>query len=115
MHITMRDQVLLEGLDDYVSASCVYSLAIDTGLTEDSDRRALAVGTNAELICTGLAVAGGLSPGGFAAWERSAAESIRYIANRWVLHGNPEPITDEIVWLALTEEGRRVGVAVSGH
>lgn len=103
---SVRSEVLVEGCSDFVSASWVYSLAIGAGVESEDDRRALTVGVITELLVLEYVVAGGLSPAGFSAWESSPAEAISHIAVRWALHGN-EPISNEVVWLSITDRGRR--------
>ena len=103
---SVRSEVLFEGCNDFVSASWVYSLAIDAGVESEDDRRALAIGVIAELLALELMVAGGLSPAGFSAWESSSAEAISRVVVQWAIHGN-EPISNEVVWLSITDRGRR--------
>lgn len=105
---SVLEGALLDGQRDYVAASWVYSLAIEAGVDSDNDRRALSVGVIAELIVTGLMVAGGLGPDGFEAWDCSESEAVNRIVSHWALNGNAEPISNEIVWLEITAKGRRL-------
>ena len=60
----------------------------------------------AELLALEFVVAGGLSPAGFTAWESSPAEAISRAITQWAMHGN-EPISNELVWLSITDRDRR--------
>lgn len=105
---SVRDDILREGCDDYVSASWVYGVAMETGLVSDADIRALAVGVIAELISTGMMIAGGFVESEYVPWDCPGSEAIGRIAYRWATVGNIDPIANEIVWLSNTPEGDAV-------
>lgn len=111
--MSMLQELLIEGVDDLVSASWVYSSTIERVGDFEDDRRTLAVGVIAELIDMGLMVPGSLSDGGFREWNQSKQESILRIVHQWATRGNVEPISNEIVWLAITEKGRAVAKAIA--
>lgn len=80
--MSVRDGALLEGRDDYVAASWVYSLAMESGARSDADRGALAVGVVSELIATKLMVAGDLGSRGFQPWDGDEGEAVKRVTLR---------------------------------
>ena len=98
------EKMLVEGLDDYVYASEVYSYTASSGVNTELDRRCLAIGAIAEALGGGLMTAGEFLDGVYSTWRCSVEEAIARVAMQWTTAGN-DPHIKEIVWLSNTEAG----------
>jgi hypothetical protein len=98
--------MLVDGLFDWVSAAFAYSIAMDSGATDPTTLRALAIGLAAEVLVDGLMVAGDYTKDGFVPWSCSTAEAIVRITSEWL--ALPDPGGQEFFWLKLTPAGEAI-------
>jgi len=109
---SLVEDVLANGIDDWIYAGWVYQIASRTGVQDPADLRAVSLGLIAELLVRGLVVAGEYDGDGHRSWDCSTATSIEQITESWIAWGDSPPTPGAIVWLALTPAGREVGEAV---
>src|SRR5262249_22364226 len=81
---TLIEDVLANGLDDWVYAGWVYQIAQRSGLNDPSELRALAIGLIAEVLTGGLMVAGEYDGTKHAQWACSTGEAIERITKAWL-------------------------------
>jgi hypothetical protein len=100
--------VLTRGLDDWIQAGEVASVAMDLGAAQTAEQvRELSILVISELLNSGLMEAGDLRPSGFIPWGLPAPEALKRIETEWLQL--PEgPDLGGICWLNLTEKGRLV-------
>lgn len=110
---TLIEDVLVGGLDDWVYAGWLHQTARDlSGLTDRAQLRSLAIGVIAEVLVSGLMVAGEVSEDGHRPWDCSTEAALARIVEDWLAWGEEPPTPGAIVWLALTDAGRAIGEAV---
>jgi hypothetical protein len=109
---TLAEDVLANGVDDWVYAGWVLQIARRSGLTDPAQLRALALGVTAELIVTGMVVPGDVDDGTHVPWSCSNGESIARITEAWVTWGLEPPSPGAVVWLDVTPAGQEVGEVV---
>lgn len=109
---TLIEDVLVNGLDDWVDASWVRQIATRTGLRDPLDLRAISLGLIVEVLSRGLMVAGECDGEGHRPWECSMATAVDMIAESWIAWGDTPPTPGAIVWLALTDAGRAIAEQV---
>ncbi len=104
---TAKEDVLIGGLDDDISAEWVLTSIWDD-VTPDN-RRPLGIGLIAELLVENCVVAGDIDKDGFHQWGCSVGESIERITREWLCEwGDELPTPGAIVWLVNTELGNQV-------
>ena len=106
----ISEELLLEGLDDYVGlwefAPCVRRTL---GLEEHDEIRRASMEVLRKLVGGRLFVDGDLAEnGGFAAWSLSPEETLSYVEDLWNELGRAPDLGDNIPWFDLTEEGERL-------
>jgi hypothetical protein len=103
--LSLKEQVLVRGLDDWVYAADVYGIAAGSGLAEPSAIRELSLGLTSEILVEGLMVAGEVDGTGHRPWEMSTGDAIVRITEDW-LEWTEQLTPGAVVWLDLTETGR---------
>jgi hypothetical protein len=103
----VADEVLVEGLDDWVLVDTVIGAAHEAVEGDGGDFRPVAVAAIDYLIGNGLMVAGDIGDTGFEPWPESPPAMARRVIEKcesfdWV------PLGDAC-WLANTERGARRG------
>ena len=109
---TLVEDLLANGVDDWIYAGWVYQIAKRTGLQNPADVRAVSIGVIAEVLARGLMVAGEYEGADHRPWDCSTAAAIERIVESWLAWGETPPTPGAIVWLALTPAGRDIGEAV---
>jgi hypothetical protein len=109
---TLVEDVLANGVDDLVYEALVWTVAGRTGALEPAARRDLSIGLLAELLVSGLMVAGEYDGTDHRPWDLSTGDAIVRIAEDWLQWGESVPTPGSVVWLALTPAGRVLGEAV---
>jgi len=109
---TLVEDLLANGIDDLVYEAWVYTITGRSGLTDPTSRRQLAIGMIAEVLASGLMVAGEFDGAKHQQWEVSTGAEIMRITEDWLRWGDQVPTPGSVVWLALTPAGREVGEAV---
>ncbi len=109
---SLAEDVLANGVDDWVYAAWVAGIACRTGVSDPSAIRYLSIGLIAELLATGLMVAGDVTDQGHVPWPVSIGAAIERIAMEWAAVGDAQLYPGQLVWLANTELGNRLGQAV---
>lgn len=109
---TLREEVLREGLDDWVSARWVFSLALGH-LRSQVDARSLSIGVITELVIARLMIAGSLGPSGYIAWDCSPEEAAVRIVREWAVEQRQDALINEVVWLDLTSKGQRIAESIA--
>jgi hypothetical protein len=109
---TLIEDILANGVDDWVYAGWVYQIAQRSGLDDPSELRALSIGLIAEVLTRGLMVAGTYDGGKHVPWGCSTGEAIERITKAWLEWGEFPPTPGAIVWLDLTPAGQELGEAV---
>lgn len=105
LHACIED-LLIRGLDDWIQAGEVASVAYTTGRAQScEERRDLSFRIIQKLLDDGLAVAGAVDEHrGFVPWDIPADAAIQRIEREWPTRpAGPEP--GEVCWLSLTEKG----------
>jgi hypothetical protein len=114
-----KEEILVEGLDDWVYAAWVHSSTRLSGLSDPSLRRTLALGLIAELLVEGLVVAGDVDEQGHHPWPCSPGEAIERITREWLAEWSDQvPTPGAIAWFANTSDGDRIAESVisrEGH
>jgi len=101
------DALLISGLDDWVQAAEVASIARTTGAATSEDAvRDLSLRLIRRLLDHGLMEVGTVTEqDGFTRWSISFSEAMRRIESEW--RARPEgPGLGEVCWLNLTEKGQ---------
>ncbi|WP_250290210.1 hypothetical protein [Frankia sp. CiP1_Cm_nod1] len=109
---TLIEDILANGVDDWVYAAWLYQIAQRSGLVEPRDLRALSIGLIAEVLTSGLMVAGEYDGSGFRQWECSTGEAIVRITQDWLAWGDEDLTPGAVVWLDVTPAGQAIGEAV---
>ena len=109
---TLAEDVLANGVDDWVYAGWVHQIARRSRVEDPSQLRALSVGLIAELLVGGLVVAGEYDGESHRPWDCSIGEAIVRVVEEWRSWGDTAPTPGAVVWLALTPAGREIGEAV---
>ncbi len=103
---TLKEDLLVGGLDDWADAGWVLQTVRRAGLTDHADLRRLAIGLIAELITEHLVVPGDISVGDHVPWQCSEGEAIERIVREWLDEwGEDVPTPGAIVWLDNTPAG----------
>ncbi|RJQ44178.1 MAG: hypothetical protein C4534_06870 [Gaiellales bacterium] len=106
------DDLLIGGLDDWIPAAEVASVAITVGGKKDPDEvRELSFAIIRKLLMEKLVEAGDYiedesRSAGFYPWGLSPEASVVRIEKEWIALGRL-PNLYEIFWLSLTEEGKK--------
>ncbi len=101
------DEILKSGLDDWVDAAEVVSIAIeDGGAGTDRERRELSLRLIREVLERGWMRIGDLTKDGFRAWALSMPEAMERIQREWDSLEQGMPSLGDICWLEITETGR---------
>lgn len=99
------DEILLLGLDDWIQATEIASVArMVGGATTEDEARELSIKIINEVVQAGLMKAGDVRQGGFHEWDLVANEALERIKREWSALGRG-PNLGEICWLSNTEEG----------
>ena len=106
--MTRQDRLILEilrrGLDDWVQASEVASLAMAVCEVEaEYEVRAASMAAVQRLIEDGLMSAGDVTVEGFREWKVAPAEAVMRISNEWRAFSFPQ--LGEVCWLSNTQKG----------
>jgi len=104
----IMDQILIEGLDDWLDPGTVLSAAVTPELTDEESRQ-LGLGLVAELLADELVVPGEMGPGWiFSPWTLSPGDALERIATTWITEFPNETLyPGAIAWLELTPKARR--------
>jgi hypothetical protein len=99
------DEILMLGLDDWIQASEIASVARTVGgaATEGEVQR-LSLDIIRGVIKEGLMAVGDVTTQGFHAWVLSTEEALERIEREWKALGR-NPSLGEICWLSNTEKG----------
>ncbi len=101
------DEILLLGLDDWIQASEIASVARTVGGARSENQvRALSIEIIRAVVQGGLMKAGNVTQDGFREWGQSPNDAVERIAGQWAALGRG-PDLGEICWLSNTEEGDR--------
>lgn len=99
------NDILVRGLDDWIQASEVDSVARTVGgATTELEAQKLSLEIIRHVIKDGLMEAGDVTGHGFHAWNLSADDAIERIEREWAALGR-FPTLGEICWLSNTAEG----------
>jgi hypothetical protein len=99
------NEILLLGLDDWIQAAEVASVARTVGgAATESDVQQLSIEMICDVVRAGLMKAGDVTPDGFHEWDLSPNETLDRIEHEWAALGRG-PGLGEICWLCNTEEG----------
>lgn len=109
---TLIEDLLANGVDDWVYAAWVQGVAQRSGLTDSAMIRQLSIGVIAEVLVAGLMVAGDVIDGKHHTWNSTPADSLRRITAEWTAVGEVQLYPGQIVWLCNTAEGNERGQAV---
>ncbi len=109
---TLVEDILANGVDDWVYAGWVYQIARRTGLRDPVDLRAIALGLTVDVLARGLMVAGEFDGEGHMPWDCSTAAAVERVVESWIAWGEAPPTPGAIVWLALTSAGREIAEVV---
>lgn len=109
---TLAEDLLGRMAEDWVSAAEVINLVRQSGVTESSDCRDLAVGLIARLLVEELISAGDIEGVEHVPWPLSTAEVILRITLDWASVTEPFVMPGSIVWLNTTPRGQSIGEAV---
>lgn len=100
-------EVLRRGLDDWIQAAEVASVAkLTGGQSTNSDIEELALSIIQDLVDRGLMKPGDLTKDGFIEWDLKPSEAVQRIRQSWRSLGRL-PGLGEICWLSNTVEGDR--------
>jgi hypothetical protein len=105
---TFIEDVLANGLDDWVYAGWVYQIARRSGLEDPMQLRWLSVALITDVLTRGLMVAGEYDGEKHAPWDCSTGAAIERISEAWSAWGDSAPTPGAIVWLDLTPAGRQL-------
>jgi hypothetical protein len=109
------DELLIRGIDDWVTASEVAWIAKSKGKAETDDSvTQLSLDLIRAALLAGLMKAGDVTDGGFFAWETGPEESGVRIQREWKELGHLPDLGD-VCWLANTEAGDDRARAIAGH
>jgi len=107
---TLIEDLVANGVDDWVYEALVCGNIARRVVSLPVERRAVALGLIAEVLFTGLMVAGETPKGrGFVPWESGPLESLARIARAWMPREDPDVGPGEIVWLRNTAKGNTLG------
>lgn len=109
---TLIEDVLANGVDDWVYAGWLHQIAKRSGLQDPEQLRSLSLGLIAEVLTRGLMVAGEYNGEKHVPWDCSTGAAIERITEEWIAWGDSPPTPGAIVWLDLTEAGQRLGEEV---
>lgn len=99
------NEILLSGLDDWIQASEVDSVARTVGgAATEAEVQQLSLEIIRKVIKDGLMEVGDVTAQGFHAWDLSADDALERIEREWKALGR-NPNLGEICWLSNTEEG----------
>jgi len=113
---SIKDELLIEGLQDEVSVAWVYSVTRARHPSSPEVLRQLSIGIVAELLAEELMVAGDLVDDGSCVvvrpWTESPGSAIVRIARAWVADWpDTKPDLNSIAYLVSTDSGRIAGEA----
>jgi len=109
---SLREDVLANGVDDWVDAGWLRQIAQRSAVQDGSQLRQLSIGLIAELLVEELVVAGSLNGGKHIVWDCTPGEALVWVVDAWKEWGDEPPTPGAIAWLDLTEAGRAIGEAV---
>lgn len=109
---SLTEDLLSRMAEDWVSAAEVIDLVRRSGATDPETLRDLSMGLIARAVVQGLVMPGDIGTTSFVPWECTPAEAIHRVIVDWVARPDPFVMPGEIVWLAATQEGQRIGEAV---
>lgn len=109
---TLVEDALANAIDDWLYEAWICQIVRRSGLDNPLHLRTLSIGLIAELVTSGLVLAGDLVGGDYLRWELSPGEAIIRIASEWMAWGDTIPTPGSIVWLAVTPAGELIGRAV---
>jgi len=102
------DEVLVRGLDDWIQAAEVASIArTHGGAKGDDEMRRTSLEVVEELLRGNLAQIGEVSGAGFQSWDLSQVAALTKVEADWRV-GLNAPALGELFWLNLTEHGQRI-------
>lgn len=110
--MTLLEQLLARGVDDWVSAAELLDVAASAGSAESGDHLTVALGLVTQAILGGFVDPGDVSEAGFDPWPLERAESVERIVSEWSRRADGAIAPGEIVWLRNTPRGERVGELV---
>lgn len=112
-HLTPLEDLVVGGLDDWADAGWVLQSVWPPGETDRARLRDLTLELIAEVLQSGLMVAGDIVGGEHVPWHGSAGDALRRITSEWLDEWRDEiPTPGAIVWLANTAAGDEVAHAV---
>jgi hypothetical protein len=101
---TIADDVLIEGLDDWIQASYVVSIAMEvTETSRPVEMRGVALQVLKSLLDSRLMEPGDLAESGFKPWNVALPLAIARIEAAWP--PNFAPSLGDVCWLSNTAEG----------
>ena len=101
------DEVIVRGLEDWLMAASVVSVAIHTaGAETDDEVRDVSVALIRRLLEDGLVRAGDVTDSGFEPWDLPVDAAMERVEREWNALG-ALPNLGEVCWLDNTEEGER--------
>lgn len=102
------DEILIRGLDDWIQAAEVASIAKSTGNARGHDQiRAVTLSVVGELLRRGLVQLGQVSPDGFSPFDLSEKDLMARVDAAWVERADGPELGDYF-WLNLTDEGHKI-------
>lgn len=102
---SLKDDVLIGGLDDWADAGWVMQTVRQSGLLDPEELRSLAIGVITELLVEGLVLAGEITEGAHEPWQCTQGEAVVRITREWLRWGSEVPTPASIVWLANSDAG----------
>lgn len=113
MDRTLIEDMLANGVDDWVDEALVFGNIARRVVADASDRRAVAIGLIESVLLAGQMDAGEtVSCMGFRPWDATPEEAALRVASEWMSRADPNVYPGEIVWLRNTSTGDAIGQAV---
>lgn len=110
---TPLDDILVGGLNDYISDVDVFGSASDTGIEDDNVLRQLSIGIVAEMLYRGLAVPGSYTKKhGFVDLEQDWWITLKDIIERWYSIDARPSREYGVFWLRSTPAADEMGRAI---
>lgn len=110
--MAMIENLLFDGVQDWLDASTIYSETMKNGITDPTIRRQLSIGLISELLTRGLMEAGDYRESEFHPWGIPVGDALVKITLDWFTHAPAEmPEMWSIVWLRNTPRGNELAHA----
>ncbi len=105
--------MLKSGLDDWVQAAEVVSIAMeDGGAGTDRERRELSLRLIREVLERGWMRIGDLTKDGFREWSLPISEAMERVQREWDSLEEGMPNLGDVCWLEISDEGKRLAEAL---